>query len=182
MVGQAGSNAVMDHLASKGHLQNTLIVLSSDHGEAFRERGLEGHARWVYKETTEVPFIIAFPFQLEPGIVVRSRSRNIDIWPTLLELVGLESPDGIDGRSRVPELLAAARGVAEPSEDQIGLAHLDQHWGKPHIESLHTVSVVDGSLRYVRGSNRGRDLHRGHCHRFNITNGIIRFYHSVIDR
>jgi arylsulfatase A-like enzyme len=149
---------LMSHLADQGYLENTLIVVTSDHGEAFRERGLEGHGRWVYKETTEVPFIVAFPFQLESGVVVNSRTRNVDIWPTVLDLVGLSLPGDLDGQSRLPEILAAARGEAAPAKDPIALAHLDQAWGQPTKEPQPTVSVVDGSLRYVRGDNRGRAL------------------------
>ena len=52
---------------------DTLVVVASDHGEAFGEWGFEGHARKVYRETTEVPFIVSLPFRLEPGVVVEQR-------------------------------------------------------------------------------------------------------------
>ncbi len=132
-----------------GYLDKTLVVIGSDHGEAFRERGFEGHARKVFKETTEVPFLIFFPFRLEPGIVVDNRTRNVDVWPTVLDLVGLEAPEGIDGRSRVPDILAAARG--EPLEDSdSAIAHLDQTWGRKGMEPQPTVAVAQGGFRYVR--------------------------------
>ena len=63
---------LLEWLAHFGHLENTLIVLASDHGEAFLERGYEGHAREVYRESTEVPLLLSFPFRLEPGIVVKT--------------------------------------------------------------------------------------------------------------
>jgi hypothetical protein len=93
---------LLAHLAERGHFEDTLVVIGSDHGEAFRERGYEGHARKVFRETTEVPFFLAFPFRLEPGVVVDVRTRNVDVWPTVLDLIGLESPPGIDGRSLAP--------------------------------------------------------------------------------
>ena len=130
-------------------LDRTLVVVVSDHGEAFGERGFEGHARKVYRETTEVPWLLFFPFRLEPGIVVQGRTRNIDVWPTVLDLVGLELP-GADGRSRVPEILAAARGEAAPNPDEPAIAHLDQHWARPGEDPSHTVAVSEGRLRYVR--------------------------------
>jgi arylsulfatase A-like enzyme len=101
-------------LSDMGHLDNTIVAIASDHGESFMERGIEGHARAVYRESTEVPFIISLPFQLDPGIVVEARTQNVDIWPTLLDLLGLEAPDEIDGRSRLPEILANARGRPSP--------------------------------------------------------------------
>jgi arylsulfatase A-like enzyme len=147
---------LLGHLAESGHLDDTLVVFGSDHGEAFRERGLEGHARWVYRETTEVPFIVSFPFRLDPGLVIDVRTRNVDVWPTLLDLLGLELPTGIDGRSLVPEILAAARGEPLPDADRTAVAHLDQHWGQRARGPLPTLAVTEGSFRYVRGMQRGR--------------------------
>ena len=142
--------ALVSHLEEQGYADNTLIVISADHGEAFQERGFEGHARWVYKETTEVPFILAFPFRLEPGVVVEARTRNVDIWPTVLDLIGLEAPPATDGHSLVPEILAAARGESSPNGERTGVAHLDQHWSQEEGPPRPTVAVVDGAFRYVR--------------------------------
>jgi arylsulfatase A-like enzyme len=141
-------------LLDRGFFGNTLIVITSDHGEAFRERGLEGHARFVFKETTEVPFILLFPFRLtgEP-IVIESRTRNVDIWPTLYDLLGIEPPEGLadaDGVSLVPEILAAARGEAAPrgAEEREGFAHLLRGWGKQEIQDP-TYALATRHLRYV---------------------------------
>jgi arylsulfatase A-like enzyme len=146
-------SAILDelllHLAEQGYLGNTLIAVSSDHGEAFRERGLEGHARYVYRETTEVPFILSFPFRLEPGLVVDVRTANVDVWPTLLDLLGLPPLEGADGRSRVPEILAAARGEPPQDDGAPAFAELDRTWGQRTREPLPTVAVTQGSSRYV---------------------------------
>ena len=143
----------LSHLEDLGHLDDTLIVLVSDHGEAFGERGFEGHARKVYRETTETPLVISFPFRLEPGLVVDTRSRNIDVWPTILDLLGLSLP-GSDGRSRVPEILASARGEPLPESGETGIAYLNQNWSRP-LDPLPTVAVTDGALRYVRVEQEG---------------------------
>jgi arylsulfatase A-like enzyme len=137
-------------LSDMGHLDNTIVAIASDHGESFMERGIEGHARAVYRESTEVPFIISLPFQLDPGIVVEARTQNVDIWPTLLDLLGLEAPDEIDGRSRLPEILANARGEALPPDEEVAISHLDQTWGQRDLDSLPSVAVADGPWRYVR--------------------------------
>jgi arylsulfatase A-like enzyme len=127
----------------------TLIVISSDHGEGFGERGLEGHARNVYPEVTEVPFLIALPFRLEPGLEIHARTQNVDIWPTLLELVGLPAIEQTDGRSRMPEILMAARGEPTVGEDVFAFAHLDQTWGQDGKEPVPQVAVTQGSDRLV---------------------------------
>jgi arylsulfatase A-like enzyme len=146
---------LLQQLAQQGHAEDTLVVVTADHGEAFRERGFEGHAREVFRETTEVPFVLAFPFRLEPGIVVDARTQGVDLWPTVLDLLGLEPPSGIDGRSLVPLILASARGE-DSGEELRAVAHLDSDWGKRDRGPTPTVAVTDGPFRYVRTERSGR--------------------------
>jgi arylsulfatase A-like enzyme len=140
---------LLEYLKREGFFENTLIVVTSDHGEAFGERGFEGHAREVYRETTEVPWILSFPFRLEPGVVVERRSRGVDLWPTLLDLLGLPAMRDTDGSSRVADVLAAARGQSPPEDGVASVAHLDQTWGRRNFAPQPTVAVSDGSFRYV---------------------------------
>jgi hypothetical protein len=135
--------------------KRTLVVVASDHGEAFGERGFEGHARAVFPETTEVPLIISFPFRLEPGVVVEHRTQNVDIWPTLFDLLGIDPPEvRHDGRSRFPDLLAAAAGQ-DSGAGADAFAFLDQSWGRESEPASPAVTISRGSFRYVRGSNPG---------------------------
>ena len=136
----------------RGFLDNTVIVIASDHGEAFGERGIEGHARTVYPETTEVPFVLGLPFRLQPGVVVEQRTANVDIWPTLLDLLGLPGlGDDVDGRSRVPEMVAAARGEVVADESPPAIAHLDTSWGQRSMSKSPTpmVGVAEKRFRYI---------------------------------
>jgi arylsulfatase A-like enzyme len=142
--------SLVDQLDARGLRERTLIVLAADHGEAFGEHGREGHARDVYGEVTTTPLILSFPFRLEPGVVVEAPSENVDIWPTLLDLLGLPSLDDADGRSRRPEILAAARGLPAPAHDGPRFAHLDQTWGRSGRPPRPMVSVSEGSYRLIR--------------------------------
>ncbi len=138
-----------------GLLRNTIVVIASDHGEAFRERGHEGHARFVYRETTETPFIILLPFRLETGgIVVHSRSRNVDIFPTLYDMLGIAEPTELaeaDGVSLLPDILAAAQGrTSTEAFQREGFSHLRQGWGqRTSAVKRPTYSLSQGNLRYV---------------------------------
>lgn len=154
---------LLGHLAEMGLVDETLVVIAVDHGEAFGERGIEGHAKGVYMESTEIPFIISFPFRLETGVSVETRTGNVDVWPTLLELLGLPALEDVDGRSRVPEILAAAGGkqLAEV-EPNPAYAHLDRTWGRPSDASLPHVAVALGDHRLIKvfapeGSNDGAE-------------------------
>jgi arylsulfatase A-like enzyme len=141
---------LLEYLDSMGFLDKTLIAIASDHGEAFLERGFEGHARRVYREETEVPFLVSFPFRLEPGIVIESRTQNVDVWPTILDLIGLEPPPGIDGRSVREEILARAAGREANGSQHVAISDLDQNWGNREKPPMRTIAVVDDTLRYVR--------------------------------
>jgi arylsulfatase A-like enzyme len=142
-------------LSELDHLENTLIVITSDHGEAFQERGHEGHGRVLYRESTEIPFLLSFPFRLEPGIVGGGRTRNVDVWPTVLDLLGLELPEGTDGRSLLPDILASGRGEAPTQAGETAIAHLDQTWGRRGFDPLPTVAVAEDTFRYVRSQGIG---------------------------
>jgi arylsulfatase A-like enzyme len=129
----------------------TFIVIAVDHGEAFGEHGTEGHARNLYREVTEVPLILSPPLILEPGIVVEERVQNVDIWPTVLDLLGMPPLPDTDGRSLVP-LIQAAAGAAEPGAELLerpALAQLDRSWGRDRFEPRPLVSVVKGPYRLV---------------------------------
>ncbi|MBW2401389.1 MAG: sulfatase [Deltaproteobacteria bacterium] len=146
---------LLESLADLDALENTLIVIASDHGEAFLERGFEGHARRVYRESTEIPFLLVFPFRLDPGVVVEARTRNVDVWPTVLDLLGIEPPEGIDGRSLVPDILAGAAGRVPDGGGRTAISDLDQTWGQRSMDALPTIAVVEDNLRYVRVEQQG---------------------------
>jgi len=140
------------YLEQEGYLENTLIVITSDHGEAFGERGAEGHARWVYRESTEVPLIMSLPFKLPGGVVVDQATQNVDVWPTILDLLGLEGLGEVDGQSQVPALLAAARDES-PVAEGVSYAHLDQNWGRRGADVANTVAVLEDGYRYMQVKN-----------------------------
>jgi arylsulfatase A-like enzyme len=138
---------VLERIDSIGRLSNTVVVIASDHGEAFLEHGLEGHARNLYSEVVNVPFVIALPFRLHPGVVVEERVQNADVWPTVLDLVGLPPLVKADGRSLVPLILAAV-GQGEAGDARPAYAQLDRRWGSPK-RSDPLVSVTEGNLRLI---------------------------------
>ena len=141
------------YLRSVGLLDETIIVILSDHGEAFGERGFEGHARTVMPETTETPLIISLPFALDGGAVVTSATTNVDVWPTILDLLGMPGLGDVDGKSRVDEILRAASAKNDDTEadTDVIIAYLDQNWGKNVTEVMPTVSVLQGEYRFVSG-------------------------------
>jgi arylsulfatase A-like enzyme len=147
---------LLDELEERGLRDNTLIVFASDHGEAFGDHGSEGHARDVYAEVTTTPFILSLPFRLDPGIVVDSRTANVDLWPTVLELVGMSPLEETDGRTRVADILAAGRGTSAPTPDgpESTFAMLDQSWGRDQQPPLPLIAVHREDWRLIHSAAR----------------------------
>lgn len=90
-------NAVLEELGIAG---NTLVALTSDHGEEFLEHGWAGHHNQLFDESTRVPLILAGP-GVAAGQRVTVGVENRHLAPTLLRLCGVESAKNLRGPSLV---------------------------------------------------------------------------------
>ena len=137
---------VLAELYRLGLEDRTLVVVVSDHGEAFGEHGSEGHGRDVHQEVVATPFIISFPFKLSPAGLVVAQTENVDVWPTLFDMVGLPSTDQpADGKSQLPLLL----GDGTPPLKDVGFAMLDRNWGQVGEGTDLVIAVREGPLRFL---------------------------------
>lgn len=101
---------VLGELRATGRDESFLIVQTSDHGEEFFEHGALGHEVHVYEEQVRVPLIFCAPGSALPaGSVVTHPVSLLDVFPTLVELCGLEPHTTLRGRSLLPEWFGAAR-------------------------------------------------------------------------
>jgi len=97
---------LMIFLKDKHLYDNTIIVLTADHGDEFGEHGAYGmHAHSLFNELLHVPFILKLGGNVQAGKEINSLTACIDFAPTLLELLGLPSLETSDGKSLVPLLL-----------------------------------------------------------------------------
>lgn len=78
---------LLNRFEEYGLLDNTLVVLVSDHGEGLGEHGFVGHGRWLTESVVRVPWIMRLPGTIEPGVVVEHNVSTLDIAPTILDLV-----------------------------------------------------------------------------------------------
>jgi len=145
---------LLEELEQRGLAKKTIVVVAADHGEGFREHGREGHAQTLYREVTQVPLVIGLPFRLDPPVVVKPMVRNVDIWPTLFELLGMPQPEASDGRSLVPLALAAARGEAPSDGSPPAFAFLDRSWTQAAAEPAPLVSVRTEDSTLLVGKGR----------------------------
>jgi hypothetical protein len=121
---------LLDGLRRRGLEDNTLLVVCGDHGEAFGQHaGNYGHTLFLYEENVRVPLLIAAPGRIEPARVGRVVSLA-GLAPTVLDLLGLPTPDEYQGRS----LLSAEPRMALFCTDySLGLLGLrDGRWKMIH--------------------------------------------------
>ena len=89
---------VFDALKAAGRWQRSVILITSDHGEAFWEHDRQGHNSTLYDEMLHIPFILRLPGDRQPAVVDTSRLVTLDdAVPTLLALVGAQPPPGSSG-------------------------------------------------------------------------------------
>ena len=87
-------------LDAQGLRERTLIIAVGDHGEGLGEHGEETHSVLIYESVMRVPLILACPGLYRGPLVVDDAVVSVaDVFPTVLELLGIESAEPIDGRS-----------------------------------------------------------------------------------
>ncbi len=110
---------LLDYLRESGLEERTLVLVTSDHGEGLGDEDAHGEPvfghRHLYDSHLLVPLIGAWPDGRSGGGRIASQVRLIDLTPTVLDTVGLEVPDGLDGVSLLPL-------VEDPSAEPPGTA------------------------------------------------------------
>ncbi len=104
-------------LRAWGMLENTVLVITSDHGEAFGEHGVLAHGRQLYDELTRIPLVMVGPEPFVGGRVVSGSVGLIDILPTFFDLAGLVPLKRVQGRSFLPVVGQSGGGRAVFAEE-----------------------------------------------------------------
>jgi arylsulfatase A-like enzyme len=107
---------LLDRLRALGRGEDTVVLVTSDHGTEFHEHGEVFHGQGVYGELTNIPLIVSWPGQIARDRVVEDVVQSIDVMPTLLDLSGLPVPREAQGRSLRPFLEAAPPSSAFRAE------------------------------------------------------------------
>ncbi|MBZ5599305.1 MAG: sulfatase-like hydrolase/transferase [Acidobacteriia bacterium] len=85
---------LLEALQQRRLLNNTLVVITSDHGEGLWQHGLPTHGRALYRELIHVPLIFWYPGHIAPGLRVATPVTNASIASTVMELVGAQPQSG----------------------------------------------------------------------------------------
>ena len=159
---------LFEYLARTGLDDRSLVVLTSDHGEALGEDGTWAHGH-LDDSNLLIPLAMTLPGSIKPNTTVDRQVRLIDIAPTILDLVGISIPSDMDGRSlvplldgRVPDHPAPAwsyaastnEGLALRWADEVKFVFRDSVWAPLSGEQL----MVE--LRTAEGESAGATPHR----------------------
>lgn len=96
---------ILDYLEEKNMLEDTAIIVSADHGENMGELQIWGEHATADYVTTRIPFIIKWP-NSKKGILKKGKHYNLDLAPTLAELMNINAKPSWDGKSYAKELFS----------------------------------------------------------------------------
>ena len=134
---------VLDALKGAGHESDTVVAVLADHGESLGEHGELTHAVLIYEATLHVPFLLAGP-GVPAGVVAKTRVGTVDLVPTVLRLLGLDSPADLPGRDLGPAL----RGERLPPQP----LYSESLFGRLNCRWSSLRGITQGDYKLVVGS------------------------------
>jgi arylsulfatase A-like enzyme len=150
---------LLQSLEAGGYLENTVVVLTADHGEQLGEHHMFDHQYSLFDTVLRVPLVISDPSRFEPGRDPRPVS-NLDLFPTLLEIADLPIPAGTRGVSLLRPREQRVRIAEEPALTTIGIdlvrkRHRD--WD-PTSYQRRLRALVDARHKYIWASDGRHSL------------------------
>lgn len=137
-------------------LDDSIVIITSDHGEEFGDHGGHGHGHTLYDELLRVPLVFvrtgAFPYTGRVDEVV----GQVDLLPTLCDFTGLEVPAGRPGRSLRRTIAGAPAGDAHPFVAEMDNRGRPAWNSKPGDFEVGYALVVPPATKYVVGTVPGR--------------------------
>jgi len=139
-------------LREQDAFDNTLLIITSDHGDTFGERE-KGSRRWcMYDEAVRIPLVIRFPRESGPTGYVRALTETVDLLPTILNLFDVPYPrEQVQGRSLLPLLTGSKTAIR-----QYVFARTDE--GRPKIPASYLVRDLRWALILQQGG-KNRELY-----------------------
>ena len=144
---------LVTRLKELGLYENTLLVVTSDHGEALGERGMFQHSgHGLYQNILHIPLLIRYPHGKHRAVVVDDFVSTVDIMPTVLGVVGAEPARNIQGRNLLGTSPAGGPLYAEsyPKTDRI-------KWN-PEFRRVERA-IFDGHMKYITSTSGKRELY-----------------------
>jgi len=144
----------LDTLRADGVLDDTLVVITSDHGENLGEHGLWDHRFSLHRTIRHVPLLIRLPDGTRGGSVVTDVVRIEDVLPTVLEVCELDIPEGLDGTSLLGDVEGRVARASYGAQTHV-LKTFRSVWPDLDAQAFEWSfrAVVDGPLHLIRRSD-----------------------------
>lgn len=135
----------LDWIRKAGKLENTLVVMTGDHGMPFPRAKCN-----VYDSGARVPFAVRWPAKIKPGRVVDDFVSFTDIAPTFLEAAGLDPLPEMTGRSFLDVLLSDRSGRVDPARDKVFIERERHVLGNVGHQSYPMRAIRTDEYLYIR--------------------------------
>ncbi len=151
---------LLEEIGRRGQLENTLIIVTSDHGEQLGERGLLGHGVSLYRREVHVPLVVVPPAGLPACRVVDEPVSNREIAATVAEWAAPGSPHPFPGRTLGRFLADGPDRLAGASPVLCEIQHIRTSPPKAELPSTlgPISSIVSGDRVYIRGAGGREEL------------------------
>jgi arylsulfatase A-like enzyme len=171
---------LISKLALRGLAQNTIVIITSDHGEFYGEHGLHFHGNAIYRPVARVPLIISGN-NIPHGIRVATPVSNVSIAPTILDMLGLKPSRSL----HLPSLIRVIQGNQPESSWPLPLVELARlpiaqssdpsFWGR-------SQAVVDSNWFFVQHERFGSELYNWHDDPQTVSPLATPEYKPIMDR
>ncbi len=131
-------------LKQRGIYDRAIVVLLSDHGEGLLEHGEQEHGVFLYREALQVPLLIKLPKNVRGGARVAAPAGLVDVFPTLLQLIGAAVPPGLDGVS----LFAPAGRPQAPTPARS--LYAETYYPRLHLGWSEATALLGDRFHYIR--------------------------------
>ena len=148
---------LLDELEEKGSLDETIIIVTADHGEEFGEHGVFSHGT-VYDSTIRVPLIIQGP-TIPSGLIIEEQVELLDLAPTIIDILGLREISSLHGESLlkvIKERRTKKHGiisVAYAKANRILVSYRTKKW--KYILTMNSKNEITGRELYNLSSDPG---------------------------
>lgn len=164
-----GSIAYLDHhlgllfdeLERRGLLEQTIVIVTSDHGEAFGEHGYHGHGDNLYLPLLHVPLLISFPARVPAGREIQEPVTLRDLAATILDLAGINQGNLLPGHSLARHWIgtsAVNASTGSPVLSELNIAPIRPRLYPPGSRA-EMYSLLSGRYHYIRNASGQEEVY-----------------------
>lgn len=148
---------LLNDLKKRGLYDDSLIILTSDHGESLGDHNLLNHGNFLYNELLHVPFLVKFPDNKYGGRRKTKLVGLIDVMPSLLKVIGIDSVKGMQGNDNMFDFSFSSDADDRFIAGEVYRTKRFINCDKKFDRDLH--SLISSEWKIIEASNGTRELY-----------------------